>query len=83
MLDFMDNVHGVMTGLVISLIHSTVRDLGDLHPTVTSQGMWAGDRITICTPEQLDDFESYRDVSNASDVELALSEHGHISCLTQ
>ena len=27
----------------------------------------------ICTPEQLDDFERYRDVSNPSDIEQALN----------
>lgn len=64
---------GVMAGLVISLIHSTGGGGGDLDKSVSSQGMWAGDRIIICTEEQLDNFESYSDVSNASDVKYMFS----------
>ena len=64
---------GVMAGLIITLTHSTECGGGDLPHGVTSQGRWAGDRIVICTAEQLDDFESYTDVSNPSDVEFALN----------
>ncbi len=60
-----------MTGLIISLIFSTNKNSGDLVKSVTSQGMWAGDRITISTPDQLNDFESYIDVSNASEAKRA------------
>lgn len=69
-LDFMHNHGGVIAGLVIYLIHSTRRDLPD---DVTTLGMWAGDRITICTPDQLEDFETYEDVSNPDDVEMVYS----------
>lgn len=63
------NWRGVMTGLVIALIHSTGCGTGDLCSSVSSQGSWAGDRIAITTPEQLDDFDSYQDVSNQADLE--------------
>ena len=72
-LDFANHCNSVMTGLLISLVHSTGSGGGDFPSSIASQGMWAGDRIMICTPEQLDDFERYRDVSNPSDVEQALN----------
>ena len=58
----------VLTGLVIKLIFSTRRGGGDLPNNITSKGTWAGDRITICTAEQLEDFETFKDVSNMEDV---------------
>ena len=68
-LDFMRALRGgVLSGLLITLTHSTGSGSGDLPPT-DSGGMWAGDRITICTREQLEDFEKYRDVSNDEDEE--------------
>ena len=73
-LDYADNKHGVVTELIIRLVYSTFRQFGDLKPSVTSQGTWAGDRITVCTPDQLEDFEGYRDVSNPHNVELARRE---------
>ena len=57
--------YGILTELVIRLIHSTGSGYGDLPSSVTSQGLWAGDRITICIPEQLDEFSSYKNVSNS------------------
>ena len=63
-----------MAGLVIRLMHSTTRQFGDIHAGAISQGTWAGDKIVICTAEQLDDFESYTDVSNPGDIEVAMSD---------
>lgn len=71
----------VLTGLVIKLIFSTGSGGGDL-PTgpndsddegegpvnIVSRGTWAGDRITICTAEQLDDFGAFKEVSNDKEV---------------
>lgn len=57
----------VLKGLLIKLIFSTRRGSADL-PNITSKGTWAGDRITICTAEQLEDFETFKDVSNMEDV---------------
>lgn len=79
-LDYAESRHGVMAGLIISLIFSTYKNSGDLIKAVTSQGMWTGDRITICPPDQLNDFESYRDVSNASDAKLALHDDSYVQC---
>ena len=59
---------GILTDLVIHLIHSTVSGGFDLSSSVTSQGLWAGDRITICTPEQLGEFSSYKNVSSTEDL---------------
>ena len=60
--------HGVMAGLVIKLIHSTGAGGGDLPSSMTSQGTWAGCRIKICAAEDVEDFESFKDVSNAEEV---------------
>ena len=60
--------HGVMAGLVIKLIHSTGSGNGDLPSFIKSQGTWAGCRVKICTAEDVEDFESFKDVSNAEDV---------------
>ena len=60
--------HGVMTGLLIKLIHSTGAGGGDLPSSMTSRGTWAGCRVKICAAEDVEDFESYKDVSNAEDV---------------
>lgn len=57
----------VLTGLVIKLIFSTRRGGADLPNNITSKGTWAGDRITICTAEQLEDFDTFKDVSNVED----------------
>ena len=65
-------VVGVMADLIIKLTHSTGSGGGDLSDAVTSQGTWAGDRIVICTAEQLDNFQGYRDISNPNEVKLAL-----------
>ena len=70
-LTFPASFNNPMTGLIINLIHSTGSGSGDLPDGVASQGKWAGDRIAICTPEQLDDFEEYRDVGNPEDIEFA------------
>ena len=56
-----------MAGLVIKLIHSTGGGGGDL-PSHILQGTWAGCRIKICAAEDVEDFESFEDVSNADDV---------------
>ena len=58
----------VLTCLVIKLIFSTVNRGGDLPEDAISLGIWAGDRITICTAEQLEDFETFKDASNVEDV---------------
>lgn len=52
-------------------MHSTRPSLSS---EVASQGTWAGDRITICISDQLEDFNDYKDVSNVKDVEIALQE---------
>ncbi len=44
---------------IITLIHSTGRRNGDLPFLFESKDAWAGDRIVICTPQQIDDFPSY------------------------
>ncbi len=58
--------HKSMCSLIITLIHSTGGGGGDL-PSDVDHGMWAGDRIVICTPQQIDDFPSYSDVGYPSD----------------
>ena len=41
----------VMTGLIITLFYSSITSIADLRPSAaTSLGMWAGNRITVCTP---------------------------------
>ncbi len=59
--------HGSMCRLIITLIHSTGCGGGDL-PSDVDHGMWAGDRIVICTPQQIDDFPSYTDVGYPSEM---------------
>ena len=62
----------VVTGLLITLFYSNIVFWSDLDPSVvSSRGMWAGNRIIISTPDQLCDFESYKDVSNPIDVKLS------------
>ena len=61
----------VVNGLLVTLFNSEFVYISDLDPSVVaSRGMWAGNRITISTPEQLCDFESYKDVSNPMDAKL-------------
>ena len=45
----LDCVDGVMSGLLITLT-PTGEGGGDL-PCLGSVGVWAGDRITLCTPD--------------------------------
>ena len=59
---------GVMAGLVIKLIHSTGSGSGDLPGFITSQGTWARCRVKICAAKDVEDFESFKDVSNVEDV---------------
>lgn len=56
----------ILSDLIIKLTYST--GSGSVPDSITSQGVWAGDRIVICTAEQLDDFESFKDVSSTEDV---------------
>ena len=58
----------ILSHLIIKLTYSTGSGGGDLPDSITSQGVWAGDRIVICTAEQLDDFGSFKDVSSTEDV---------------
>ena len=67
-LDFANIRFSILADLIIKLIYSTGSGGGDLPGSVTSQGVWAGDRITICTAEQLEDFGSFKDVSSTEDV---------------
>ncbi len=67
--DFTETNGGKMADLVLSLIHSTGCGGGDLKAT-DSKSRWAGDRIVICSPEQLE-IEEYTNVSdqNVDDLE--------------
>ena len=64
----------VLLSLVIKLMFSTGSGGGDLPDDIVSQGTWAGDRITICTAEQLDDFGAFKEVSNVEEVESLLTD---------
>ena len=57
----------ILSHLIIKLTYSTGSGGGDLPDSITSQGVWAGDQIVICTAEQLDDFGSFKDVSSIED----------------
>ncbi len=70
-LDIINNPkrNGVMLGLLICLTHSTGAGFGDLSARMQSKGVWGGDRIVICTKEEVKDFHLYQDVSNHQDIE--------------
>ena len=78
-LDYADNKHGVVTALIVRLIHSSNQNCGDLGPSITSKGSWAGNRITVCTQDQV---HGYKDVSNPDDVKLARQEESYVKCCT-
>ena len=61
--------NGVMLGLMICLTHSTGAGTGDLPASVRSIGAWGGDRIVICTKEEVEKFHLYENVSNHEDIE--------------
>ena len=68
--EYADHRNRAMAGFVIKLIHSMGSGGGDLPSSITSQGTWAGCRVKICAAEDVEDFESFKDVSNAEDVSL-------------
>ncbi len=55
--------------LVLSLIHSTGGG-EDLEWSETL-GRWAGDRIVICSPEQLGDWEMYSNIGDQCVLDLS------------
>ncbi len=56
--------HSVMVALIIALIHSHTREsMGKFPPSQRPLGIWGGDRISICTPQQVEKFQKYKDVS--------------------
>lgn len=61
--------HGVMQGLFSQLCYSSGSGGGDVEVFMT--GRWAGQRITIREKDKIEDFDSWRDISQrvAEDIE--------------
>ena len=56
--------HQVMVALVIALLQSHTREsMGKFPPSQRPLGIWAGDKIAICTSQQVEKFQRYKDVS--------------------